>query len=158
MSFITTMWTLNSVNIALLELIATVIGGLFALLLLYRGNQDKKLTQLLNIYDRLYSDPDIAKALYAIDKGSGLEELASKQVSEKYHVAALEMETDKLLKYLDFIGALVKTKKLSLKDLKPFSYELSIINDNVQLTAYRNYLSSIKVNLNNLHYLLEEFP
>ncbi|UKT66021.1 hypothetical protein [Pedobacter mucosus] len=152
-----TFLNLTEVDIQLLQLLATVIGGLFALLLLNKSNQDKRLTHLLSIFNKLYNDPDIAKALYAIDKRIGLNELAAKQITDKYNVASLEMETDKLLKYLDFVGALLKAKKIKCKDLEPFGYEFKIIKENTDLIAYRKYLKTIDVKLNNLDYLLNNY-
>lgn len=139
--------------ISSLQLLATCLGGLFAVLLLRQSNKEKKLSFISNIFERLYDDESIVKVLYAADKDEGLEEIKQKVLLHIESKVELEMEVDKTLRYLDYVGSLVKGKYLSAKDLTPFKYEICVVLNNEDIMGYWEHLNTIKITFNNLDYL-----
>jgi hypothetical protein len=129
-----------------LQLAFTFFGGLYGLFLLNQSNKDKKAQFINDVLNRLYNDAEVRAILYSVDSG--------KNVKEIKYLGELEMQADKTLRYLDYIGYLVKKRHLKKGDLKPFEYEISRILNNEEIRSYYdNWLQSIGVQLLYLKYL-----
>lgn len=146
---------LTSTDISMLQFLATVVGGAFALYLLMRANKEKRQFTILNIFDKVYGDTDMVAVLYAADKNQGLKKLGEKLDLKNPETVRLEKETDKILRYFDFIGALLKSGQLKEKDLAPFAYELDVVLFHPTINRYIEHLRTTGVNLANLAYLIK---
>lgn len=125
----------------------TFIAGIYALMLLKQSNKDKK-TQFINdIFKQFYNDDEIKKLLYAVDSGNDDEEI-------KFG-GKLEQEGDKTIRYLDYIGYLIKEKHLKRSDINAFNYEVKRILGNEYVKKYiEDWLKKLpNMNLDNLKYL-----
>jgi hypothetical protein len=127
----------------IIQLTFTVLGGGYALFLFYQSNKEKRNQLVLDIYNGIYNDEDIRKLLYTVDSGD---------TSEIKFQGELERETDKTLRYFDFIGHLIKDKSLSKKDVAPFKYEIGRILKNNDVIEYIEWLERIGIELKNLKY------
>ena len=83
-----------------MHLAFTVLGGFYALYLLWKSNKEKKNRYILDILDRLYNDIEIRTIIYAVDSGKDVEEI-------KFG-GKLEKEADKTIRYFDYLGYLQK--------------------------------------------------
>ena len=132
----------------------TILGGGYALFQLVKSNKEKKTAFIFSIFNRIYDDKEISSVLYAADKNEGLDELQKKVLNKDIKTAFLEKETDKTLHFLNYIGRLIKDNHIDKKDLTTFTYEIKTILENEIIRDYISYLKSIKVNLDNLKYLV----
>jgi len=131
----------------LIQLIFTLLGGGYALYLLYQSNKEKRNQLVLEIYNRLYQDLDIRKIIYTVDSGDS---------SEIRFQGKLEKEADKTLRYFDFIGHLIKDKSLTKEDVSPFKYEIGRVLKNQHVKEYVDWLETIGIDFENLRYCPQE--
>lgn len=110
---------------------------------------------MLDIYDRMYNDLEIREVIYAVDKRTGLEPLQLKIDNKTIEEVPLEREVDKTLRYLDFIGSLVKQRLLTVDDIQSLRFEIREILTFPTIVDYYNYHIGIKINYDNLLYLKE---
>lgn len=139
--------------ISILQLLTTIVGGAYAVFLFRRSNIEKRHSFILSIYDRLYNDVNISKVLYAADYQKGLEKLKDKLTHRKPGDVELENELDRALRYLDFIGSLLRQRMIRKTDLAPFEYAIGTILSEKTIVEYIDYQKEIKVNFDNLDYL-----
>ena len=150
----------NWINI--LGLLATLAGGLYALVIYIGATNDKKTELIFNIYTKLYDDHDISKALYAIDKKQDLDEILLKSSTirssdqSSFTTVKLEKEVDKLLQYYNYLGLLVKKRNLRLKDLEAFEYHINQMFENNIITSYRRYLANEGLKLDEINWLKKD--
>lgn len=128
----------------IIQLIFAIIAGCYALYLYRQSNKAKRNQFVIDVFDRLYSDNEIRKILYVVD--------LEKDTSEIKFGGLLEKEIDKTLRFLDFVGHLIKDGSIKTKDIEPFSYEVGRILQNENVVEYINWLKSIGVRLENLKY------
>lgn len=131
-----------------IQLAFTILAGLYALLLLRQSNKEKRRKYIADILDRFYNDYEMRTIIYAIDGGRNINEIR--------FGGQLEQQADKIIKYLDYIGYLLKEGSLKIKDIKPFHYEINRILNNNAVKKYIEWLLTIGVTLENLNYLLIE--
>jgi hypothetical protein len=130
------------------QLFFTICGGISALFLFYKSNQEKKNQLLLNIFDKFYNDKEINKVLYSLDKEENLDGI-------KYG-GKLEIEIDKTLRFLDLIGQFLKDGQIKKRDLIAFKYEINCILSNATVMNYIEWLEKNGILLNNLNTLKSE--
>ena len=132
--------------IASLQLLGSIIAGGFALYLFWLTVREKRSIFRINMYDRIYGNPDVAKVFYLVEKMPkivSLEEKVDRAISGgSYYYAEHEREIDMTLKYLDFIGHSAKKGDIKYIDLQPFEYELRHILEHKSILKYLNYLKS----------------
>jgi hypothetical protein len=128
-----------------IQLGLTILGGVYGLWLFRQSNQEKRNQYVAEIMNRFYDDKEIRTIVYAVDSG--------RDVCEIKFQGKLEKEADKTIKYLDYVGYLLKDKKLRRTDLRPFKYEMSRIFKNSTMQDYIKWLVEIGVSLENLDYL-----
>ena len=95
---------------AWIQLGFTMVGGIYALYLLKQSHKDRKNQYVADILNQLYNDIEVRKIIYSVDSGQNVNEIRFR--------GALEQEADKTLHYFDYIGYLIKERKLRLKDTK----------------------------------------
>jgi hypothetical protein len=134
-----------SLTLDLAQLLFTIIGVVSGITLFIQSNIEKKNTFILSIYDRFYNDVDIKKILYYVDRDEHLDKI-------KY-LGEYEFEADKTLRFLDFIGKLVKDKQLKKNDIYSFKYEIGVILNNLEVKHYLQSLLDEGIILDNLEYL-----
>ena len=130
---------------AWIQLGFTMVGGIYALYLLKQSHKDRKNQYVADILNQLYNDIEVRKIIYSVDSGQNVNEIRFR--------GALEQEADKTLHYFDYIGYLIKERKLRLKDTRPFKYEINRVLDNEKVHAYIKWLREIGVPLEYLSYL-----
>jgi hypothetical protein len=135
-----------SITVDIAQLIFTVLGGVYALVLFHKTNIEKKNIFIIAIYDRFYNDTEIRKILYVVDK----EEREMEKI--KYN-GRLEKEADKTLRFLQYIGQLINDKQLKLSDIHLFKYEIDTILNNFYVQKYIDHLNENGVILKNLNVL-----
>jgi len=128
-----------------IQLCLTILGGLYALWLFRQSNQEKRNLYVADIMNRFYDDVEIRTIVYAGDSGRDVHEI-------KFQ-GKLEQQADKTIRYLDYIGYLLKDNKLKAKDLKAFRYEMTRLLKNSIMQRYVEWLTGIGVSLENLEYL-----
>jgi hypothetical protein len=131
-------------TISLIQLICTIFGGLFALFLFWQSNREKRQSFVATLYDKLYNDAEIRALLYALDKEKGLEEIKPNK--------ALEQAADKTLRFLDFVGGLLKNGTLRPRDIASFRYEVNLVSLG-PLQEYITHLRENGVHLDNIDYV-----
>jgi hypothetical protein len=58
-----------------LQLIFTILGGLYALYLLRQSHKDKRNQYVIEILNRLYNDKEIRTIIYSVDSGRNVNEI-----------------------------------------------------------------------------------
>jgi hypothetical protein len=91
-----------SLLINISELLFTMIGVVYGIILFFKSNIEKKNSFVFKIYDKFYNDKDISKIIYYVDRDLNLDKI-------KFN-GDLEIEADKTLRLLDLIGKLLKDK------------------------------------------------
>ncbi len=138
---------MNLADSSITDIIQTVFalaGGIYGLYLFKQSIREKRNQVLIEIFNRLYCDNEIRKIIYAVDTG--------KDVSEIKFQGKLEKEIDKTLRFLDFIGHLIKDKSIRKKDIDTFRYEIGRILENEEVIKYIKWMKTIGVSLENLEY------
>jgi hypothetical protein len=125
-----------------IQLLFIVFGGLYALYLLRQSNRDKRNKFVLDIIDRFFDDNEIKTILYSVDQGRDIDEI-------KFG-GKLEHPADKTIKYIDYLGRLLKQGDLKQKDIVTFRYEIKRILESKGVQNYIEWLLLIGVNLDNL--------
>lgn len=134
-------------TIGLVQLLCTLVGGMFALYLFWQSNREKRQSFVVTLYDKLYNDPEIRSLLYALDKEQDLAEINPRK--------KLEQAADKTLRFLDFVGGLIKNGSLRRHDIYSFEYELQLLKHQA-LQQYQRHVMAHHVQLNNLEYVTGE--
>lgn len=135
--------------LTVVQIILTVVGGGYALLTYRKDILERRTNTIFSIYTKLYDDPSISRALYAIDKNIDLEELRMKvkelpsSNQSTYSIVKLEKELDKTLQYFNYIGLLVKNNHLKLDDLGVFKYHLDQLFKCPVVIDYRIFLEHL---------------
>ena len=122
-----------------------VLAGIYALYLFRQSNREKRNQYVSDILNRFYNDTEIRTIIYAVDSGRNVNEI---KFGGQY-----EQQADKTIKYLDYVGHLLKEGNLKQNDIKPFRYEIGRILKNGTVEKYINWLIQIGVSLENLDYL-----
>lgn len=125
-----------------LQIILTVIGGIYALWLLRQSNREKRNLYVAEIMNKFYDDTEIRTIIYAVDSGRNIEEIR--------FTGVLEQQADKTIKYLDYLGYLLDEGRLKTNDIKPFRYEITRLLKSPVIKNYINWLSQIGVSLENI--------
>lgn len=134
---------LNNGNLtAWLQLLFIINGGIYALYLLRQSNQDKRNKLVLEILDRFFGDSDVKTILYSVDQGRDIEQIR--------FGGSLELQADKTIKYIDYLGRLLKQGNLKKNDMDTFKYEIKRILESQAVQEYINWLKSIGVTLDYL--------
>lgn len=128
-----------------LQLLFIATGGLYALYLLRQSVREKRNKMILDILDRFFGDLEIKKILYSVDQGLDTNEI-------KFG-GKLEQQADKTIKYLDYIGRLIKQGELKRKDIGTFKYEIKRILNSSPVQEYIIWLKNIGVSLEHLNQL-----
>lgn len=137
------------ITIDIAQLIFTIVGGIYALVLFKQSYIEKKNQFLIDIYDKFYNNKEINEILYSIDK--------EKQLGEIRYGGKLEIAADKTLRFLDLIGQLIKDKQLTKRDIQGFKYEINIILNNAEIIKYLEWLEETGVVLHNIKTLRTSF-
>jgi hypothetical protein len=128
-----------------IQLTFTILGGLFALYLLRQSNKDKRNQFVLQVINQLYNDNEVRAIIYSVDTG--------RNVAEIRFGGNLEKEADKTLRYLDYIGYLIKDGSINRSDIIHFKYEINRILHHQEIINYIQWLQTIGVQLNGLTHL-----
>ena len=128
----------------IIQMVFALIGGMYALFLLRQSNKEKRNQLMVDIYNGFYGDEEIRRILYAVDTGQGVNEIRFQ--------GKLEREADKTLRFLDFVGHLIRQKSITKSSVAPFQYEIGRILKNQKVKEYIIWLETIGVNLENLQY------
>lgn len=137
-----------NLTLDLAQLIFTVLGGIYALFLFKRSNQEKKNELLLSIFDKFYNDKEINKILYILDKEDNPKGIE--------FGGELEKEIDKTLRFLDLVGKLLRDNQINKNDLIAFKYEINCILNNSKVKDYFKWLENNGIVLNNIKLLQSE--
>jgi hypothetical protein len=155
----------NADKIAFLQLLGSLVAGVFALYLFWLTVKEKRQMFRISMYDRIYGNPDVIKVFYRVDKEPIIESiehkvdaaLSNSDVNKSFYLAEFEKEVDTTLKYLDFIGFTYKRGDIKYVDLEPFEYELKNFLEHQSIRKYLNYLkSSHGLKFNGLDFLIEK--
>lgn len=128
-----------------LQVALTFFGGLYAIYLLRQSNRERRNQYVGEMMNRFYDDVEIRTVIYAVDSGRDVHEIRFK--------GRLEQQADKTIRYLDYVGYLLKENKLKKQDLRPFKYEITRLINHRVMNGYIQWLKSIDVNLDNLEHL-----
>lgn len=125
-----------------IQLIFMLFAGIWAIYLLNKSNREKRNKLLLDILDRFMGDKDIKLILYSVDCGHDIEEIR--------FGGTLEQPADKTIKYIDYLGHLLKKNDLKESDISVFRYEIKRILNSPAVQEYISWLKRIGVSLENL--------
>lgn len=112
-------------------LVATIIGGLFALVQWQKANKIKRAEFVDSLIRKLRDDKEIAKTMYMFD-------YVQDWYDGNFHNSgtALEHEVDKTLSFLSYICYLRKNNLIKDEDFHFFYYGIKRIADNYSVQAY----------------------
>lgn len=125
-----------------IQIILTVIAGIYALWILRQSSREKRNLYVAEIMNKFYDDTEIRTIIYAVDSGRYLEEIR--------FAGKLEQQADKTIKYLDYLGYLLDEGRLKANDIKPFRYEITRLLKCQVIKDYISWLSRIGVSLENI--------
>lgn len=128
-----------------IQLIFSLIGGLYALYLFQRSIRDKRNQYVQEVLNGIYNDLEVRKVLYSVDTGTETDEIR--------FGGQLEKEADKTIRYFDYVGYLIKQGNIRRTDIEPFEYEINRILHNPIVLEYISWLRGIGVRLDYLQFL-----
>ena len=112
-------------------LIATIIGGVFALVQWQKANKTKRAEFINSLIEKLRDDKEIAEMVYMFD-------YEQRWYNGSFHNSKndLERKVDKTLSFFSYICYLHKNKLIEDEDFEFFSYMIQRIADNYSVQSY----------------------
>jgi len=121
--------------IALIGLIFTLLGGIFAIYQWYKGNKIRQAEFVRQIIEKLRFDKDIANTMAIIEYSKSWYPLYK---DREFHnnESGIECEIDALLSYLTYVCYLYNSNIISKKEFCILEYGIKRVCSNEQTQAY----------------------